>query len=216
MPLKPPLAVFVDYDGTITDVDTSDVFVRHFGGDGLWDEIEGRLNRGELTLREAMRLEISYVRGTLDEADALLRAHVRIDPTLPAFVAFCESLDYPLTVVSSGLEPLIRRALARHGLAHLPLVANPVTPAPQGWRIEFRDDSENGNDKAALVRAAAAAGYTTVLIGDGRSDYAAALAADRRFAKRGRKLEGYLAERGVPFERFTTFAEITAALREVA
>ena len=211
-----PLAVFVDYDGTITDVDTSDVFVRHFAGDGVWDEIEGRLNRGELSLRDAMALEISFVRGTLDEADALLRSQVRLDPTLPAFAAFCASAGYPLTVVSSGLEPLIRRALARLGLAHLPVVANPVTASPGGWRIEFRDDSENGNDKAALLRAAASAGYSTVFVGDGRSDYDAALAASRRFAKRGRKLEEYLAGRGVPFEGFTTFAEIAAALREAA
>lgn len=210
------LAVFVDYDGTITDVDTSDVFVRHFAGDGAWDEIEARLNSGELSLRDAMALEISFVRGTLDDADALLRANVRLDPTLPGFVAYCEAAGYPLTVVSSGLEPLIRRALSRHGLAHVPVVANPVTPAPEGWRIEFRDDSANGNDKAALVRAAERRGYSTVFVGDGRSDYDAALAAGRRFAKRGRKLEEYLEQRGVPFERFSTFAEITTLLERGA
>lgn len=207
-------AVFVDYDGTITDVDTSDVFVRHFGGDGVWDEIEERLNRREMTLRDAMALEISYVRVTLGEADELLRASVRVDPAFPAFVTYCESAGYPLTVVSSGIEPLIRRALARHGLERVAVVANAVTPGPEGWRIEFRDDSANGNDKAALVCAAAEAGYATVYVGDGRSDYEAALAAGLRFAKRGRNLEAYLVERGVPFESFDTFTEVSALLQK--
>ena len=207
-------AVFVDYDGTITDVDTSDVFVRHFGGDGIWDEIEGRLNRREITLRDAMALEISYVRGTLGEADELLRASVRVDPSFPAFVAYCESAGYPLTVVSSGIEPLIRRTLARHGLERLAVVANAVTPGAEGWRIDFRDESENGNDKAALVRAAAEAGFTTVYVGDGRSDYEAALAAGLRFAKRGRNLATYLTDSAVPFEPFSSFAEVSALLQK--
>ncbi len=209
-----PLAVFVDYDGTITDVDTSDVFVRHFAGDGLWDEINVLLDSGKMSLRDAMALEISFVRGTLDEADALLRSQVCVDPALSGLVRLCESAGYPLTVVSSGLEPLIRRALAREGLARVPVVANDVTPAPDGWRIEFRDQSDNGNDKTALVRAAAEAGFATVFIGDGRSDYDAALAAQRRFAKRGRQLERYLAAREVAFEPFSTIADVTAALSQ--
>ena len=204
-------AVFVDFDGTITDVDTFDVFVRRFAGDGPWTDIEGRLNRNEISLRAALALEASYVRTTLDEADAVLRDIVRIDPSFADFVAACEARDARLAIVSSGIEPLIKRALARAGLERLEVIANPVTVDPAGWRIDFRDDSDNGNDKAALVRAAAAEGLATLFVGDGRSDYDAALAADRRFAKRGGYLEGYLERRGVAFESFSSFAEVTAA-----
>jgi 2-hydroxy-3-keto-5-methylthiopentenyl-1-phosphate phosphatase len=200
--------VFVDYDGTITDVDTFDVFVRHFAGDAPWVEIEQRLAHGEITLREALALEASFVTASLDEADAVLQREVRFDETFGAFVAACEARDASITVVSSGIEPLIRRALARHGLEHLHLVANPVTIRPNGWRIDFRDESDNGTDKAGLVEAARARGAATVYIGDGRSDYDAALAADRRFAKHGRNLEGFLRREGVAFEPFSSFSEI--------
>jgi 2,3-diketo-5-methylthio-1-phosphopentane phosphatase len=205
-------AVFVDYDGTITDVDTFDVFVRHFAGDAPWLQIERRLASGEITLREALALEASFVTASLDEADAVLQSKVRFDPTFAAFVMACEAREAALTIVSSGIEPLIRRALARQGLDRLALVANPVTILPDGWRIDFRDESDNGNDKAGLVRAARAGGASTIYIGDGRSDYDAALAADRRFAKRGRNLEAFLQREGVPFEAFSSFAEITSAL----
>jgi len=196
--------------GTITDVDTFDVFVRHFAGDAPWLEIEQRLARGDITLREALALEASFVTASLDEADAVLQREVRFDETFGAFVAACEARDISIAVVSSGIEPLIRRALARHGLEHLALIANPVTIRPNGWRIDFRDESDNGNDKAGLVEAARARGEATIYIGASPTD--AALAADRRFAKRGRNLERFLQREGVAFEAFSSFAEITSGL----
>lgn len=204
--------MFVDYDGTITDVDAFDVFVRHFAGEEPWRAIEERLKRKEITLREALAREASFVTASLDEADAVLQRAVRFDPTFAPFVAGCEARGIAVTIVSSGLEPLIARALARHGLTRVPLIANPVTIGPDGWRIDFRDDSDNGTDKAGLIREASARGLTTVFVGDGNSDYDAALAADRRFAKRGRRLERFLTRRAVPFETFSNFAEVGAAL----
>ena len=66
------------------------------------------------------------------------------------------------------------------------------------------------------MRAAAAQGRSTVFIGDGFSDFDAARAADRRFAKRGRALARYLSDNSIPFTPFATFAEITTALDLVA
>jgi HAD superfamily phosphoserine phosphatase-like hydrolase len=209
-------AVFVDYDGTITDVDTFDVLVRRLVGDGPWNEIEGRLHRGELSLREALVREAELVCASLDEAAALLEREVRFDSSFTAFVEACEASGMPLTIVSSGVEPLIRRALAREGLERLPVIANDVETLPTGWRLHFRDPVGNGTDKAAIVRAARNRGARTVFIGDGRSDYDAALAADIAFVKRDGHLERFLTQRGVPFEPFASFAEVTRALIRAA
>jgi 2-hydroxy-3-keto-5-methylthiopentenyl-1-phosphate phosphatase len=211
-----PTAVFVDYDGTITDVDTFDVLVRRLAGDGPWKEIDDRLDRGELSLRAALEEQAGLVRVTFEAAADLLEREVHFDPTFAAFVAACEARDVPVTIVSSGVESLIRRALAREGLERLPVVANEVEPWPAGWRIRFRDAVGNGTDKAALVKAARERGARAIYIGDGHSDYEAALSADRAFAKRGRRLERYLARRGIPFETFATFAEVTQALLRAA
>ncbi|MBC5809456.1 MAG: HAD-IB family phosphatase [Candidatus Eremiobacteraeota bacterium] len=212
-----PAVVFVDYDGTITDADTFDVFVRHFAGDDGWNEIERRLAAGDITLREALALEASLVTAaSLDEADDVLQRTVRFDPTFARFVERCEARGMRLTIVSSGIEPLIRRALEREGLSRVPLLANPVTVSADGWRMDFRDASDNGNDKAALVRAARSSGASTIYIGDGYSDFDAALTADRRFAKRGRMLERFLRERSVTFQAFSNFAEVIAALDAAA
>jgi 2-hydroxy-3-keto-5-methylthiopentenyl-1-phosphate phosphatase len=113
-----------------------------------------------------------------------------------------------LEIVSSGIEPLIRRSLIRNGVGDLTLIASGVTASAAGWTMHFRDDSPNGTDKAARVRLAAARGATTVFIGDGISDFEAALAADVRYAKRERDLEAHLRKLEVPFTAFGSFAEI--------
>jgi len=153
---------FVDFDGTITDLDTFDVLVRSIAGDATWARLEAELAAGRLTLRDALAAEARLLGGI--------------------------SLD------------------------DLPVHANEVEVVPDGWRLCFRDASANGHDKARAVRRAAAAGDVTVFIGDGRSDFEAALVADRRFARRGRALEAYLRDVHVPYAAFDDFTEVARAL----
>lgn len=165
-----------------------------------------------MTLREVLQRQAAFVHLSLDEADAFLQRETFVDPHFVTFVHACRQRGVPVTVLSSGLAPLIERALTRAGLPDLPVVANHVNPSPAGWTIEFLDESDNGHDKAAAVRAAAAAGNETVYCGDGPSDFAAAMVADRRFAKAGRGLERYLRDAGVPFTSFETFETLESAL----
>ena len=178
----------------------------------MWEEFEDKLAAGAITLREALSAQASHVRVPLEEADALLASRTQFDPTFPSFVRFCETRGYELVVVSSGVQPLIDRAFVRNGLAHVPVLANGIDASEHGWRFLFRDASDNGHDKAAAVRAARAAGKHTIYIGDGPSDFDAALAAHERYAKAGRGLERYLAEQAIPFVRFTRFTEIEATI----
>ncbi|HEY5348592.1 MAG TPA: HAD-IB family phosphatase [Candidatus Lustribacter sp.] len=157
------LSVFVDYDGTITDLDTFDVLVRTYAGAHLWHALEQRLEARTMTLRDVLRTQAQAIGVSLDEADALLARETRFDPSFARFAAWCVANAVPLTVVSSGVQPLIERAFARNGLSGVPILANGIDPSPQGWRFEFRDDSDNGHDKAAAVRAARDAGAYTVL-----------------------------------------------------
>ena len=206
------LEVFVDYDGTITDLDTFDVLVRACVGAHRWEELEEKLHAGAMTLREVLAAQAAGVRASLDEADELLRDGTAFDPTFAPFVERCEREGAVLTVLSSGVQPLIERAFMRNGLGRVRILANGIDASPDGWRFLFRDSSDNGHDKAADVRAARERGSQTVYIGDGPSDYEAALAADRRFAKKGRALERYLAEHSIPHKAFERFAEIELKL----
>lgn len=184
------------------------MLVRAYAGPGLWESLERKLEAGTMTLREVLSAQARAITASLDEADALLAARTRFDPAFAPFVACCEARGYELAVVSSGVQPLIERAFRRNGLARVPIVANDVEVSPHGWRFRFRDASKNGHDKAAAVRAARACGKYTVYVGDGPSDYDAAIEANERYAKAGRGLERHLSEQAIEFVAFTSFAEI--------
>jgi 2-hydroxy-3-keto-5-methylthiopentenyl-1-phosphate phosphatase len=203
--------VFVDFDGTITDVDTFDALVRDAAGDAAWRDIDDELVAGRLTLRDALARQAALVRHSKAEALAFLEANATVDPAFAPFVAQVRTHGGEVRVVSSGVASIIHATLERANV-EVPVLANDVDYAPDGWTITFIDDSANGHDKAAHVRAACAAGEATVYIGDGISDFAAAEIADRVFAKKDRALEQYCSERGIACIPFTSFAEIERAL----
>lgn len=203
--------VLVDYDGTITDLDTFDVLVRRAAGIEVWGALERDLAGGRRSLRDTLQRQASHVRMPVDDADALLHREVRFDPTFADFAKRTLEQGHDLTIVSSGIAPLIRKALERNSLSHLALVANEIDATPAGWRILFDGDSENGTDKVGLVRAAQRQGKKVVYIGDGWSDLDAALESDVRYVKTGRTLERELRARRVHFIPFTHFSEIDPA-----
>lgn len=189
--------------------------IRAVAGDEAWRAIDADLIARRITLREALRRQAALVRLSRADALALLEAHARVDPTFPPFVERVRARGWSIRIVSSGIASVIRAALERAGV-EVEVLANEVDFAPTGWTMTFIDDSANGHDKAAHVRAAHAAGAATIYIGDGISDFEAAEAAEMRFAKRGRALEAYCRARGVAAVSFSAFAEVEAALFSAA
>ncbi len=206
------LSIFIDYDGTITNVDTFDVLVRHAAGEALWHELDGALVRGEITLREALRRQALALTGSQADALAYLAVAAIVDPTFSSFLEHAREHGASTTILSAGIGSLMRANLARAGVPEIEILANDVGYEPTGWVMTFRDATDHGHDKTVHVREAKARGERTVFIGDGLSDYAAAEIADIRFAKKGRALETYLAKRGLAFRPFDSFAQIERKL----
>jgi HAD superfamily phosphoserine phosphatase-like hydrolase len=169
------------------------------------------LAAGRITLREALRRQAAFVRLSRPETLAFLESRAKVDPTFAGFVATARARGAWIGVVSAGIRQVIDHALERAGV-DVPVFANEVDFDPAGWRMTFIDDSMMGHDKAARVRAARDAGSHTVYVGDGISDFAGALEAERRFAKKDRALERYCRERGVECTPFSSFDEIGTAL----
>ena len=188
------------------------MLVQHEAGAKKWGAFESHLRDRAMTLREVLAAEASLITCSFEEADAYLAEQTRFDPAFAAFVQRARTMDASVTILSSGVQPLIESALRRNGIEGVPVRANGVDPRPDGWVMLFRDASENGHDKAADVREAKARGARTVYIGDGFSDFEAAVEAERRFAKTGRSLIHYLRERGLPFTEFSSFTQVTRAL----
>jgi HAD superfamily phosphoserine phosphatase-like hydrolase len=205
------LEVFVDFDGTITDVDTFDLLVRAVAGDDAWNAIDVPLLAGEITLREALVRQSAAVRLSRAETLAFMEQNTHVDPAFGSFVNAVRAHGGTIQVVSAGIATVIHDALARNGV-DVEVLANDVDFSPNGWNMTFIDATGNGHDKAVHVVVARARGSRTVYIGDGISDFGGAIEADERFAKAGRALEAYCRERKIACTSFTSFTEIERAL----
>lgn len=203
--------VFVDFDGTIAPLDTTDLLLEEFA-DPSWMEIEEDWKAGRIGSRECLVRQIDLVRATPARLDDYL-ARIDIDPGFPEFVALCHDEGYEVTVVSDGLDRAVSSILARGGI-DLPFFANHLEwLGADRWRLTFphsRSDCRalSGNCKCRFAEAAT--GSVRIVVGDGRSDFCVAEGADLVLAKSA--LARHCQASGLPYFPFETFAEATGLL----
>ena len=192
----------LDWDGTVTEMDSLHMVLLQFGDVGIYERAEEELGRG-LTLHQVNGMEFETVTAPLVEVVAWCLENVRVRPGLATIV----ERFHPL-VVSGGFHELIEPILAREGV-EVELIANRLDPTPSGWHVRWRDETVCAVCGEACKRSTRPEG-PFIYAGDGYSDHCIALTAERIFARAG--LAEYLDEQGVPYEPFETLDEITAAL----
>jgi len=208
----PPIAILVDYDGTVSLTDVTDqVMAAHVPG--VWEEVTARYDAGLIGSRRLMAWEMSLV----DADPAALLATAAEQPHDPGFVPFvrrAQSAGIPVEVVSDGFGFFIEPALARLGVPELPVVTARTEFVGRRATLTFPNGHPAclvcGTCKRERVLAWRATGRRVVFIGDGESDRYAAGYSDIVFAKRS--LERICLEAGWPYRRWTAFSEIEAWL----
>jgi 2-hydroxy-3-keto-5-methylthiopentenyl-1-phosphate phosphatase len=206
--------VVCDFDGTIANEDVTDGLLERFAGPA-WVAIEAAWRAGRISARECMARQIDLLRAGQDDIDAYL-ATVDIDPEFAAFAEFCRANGLSVRVVSDGLDYVIHNILRRHGLDHLPVVANKFEAiGDRRYRLRFPNfqpdcESGSGTCKCAVAERASGRARWTLLIGDGASDYCLAGSADFVLAKG--KLLAFCREHLLPHRGFTGFGEAQEAL----
>lgn len=202
--------VYVDFDGTIAPHDPTDALFARFA-DPRWQEIEREWQEGRLTSQECMSRQVRLIRARPSAIAEFLET-VGIDPDFPAFVDMCRAAGAEVTVVSDGLDLIVRTVLRTAGL-DLPFFANAlVWQGGNRWELgfpHFKTDCRvrMGNCKcghASFDR------MTAVMVGDGRSDFCIAERAALVVAK-GRLAEHCRAQR-LPHAEFVTFAEANTTM----
>jgi 2-hydroxy-3-keto-5-methylthiopentenyl-1-phosphate phosphatase len=214
-PGLPPIAILVDYDGTIALTDVSDTVMAEHVSHADWERIAAIYDAGRMGSRRLMEWEITLVKAT--EAELLATAAAQPhDPGFAPFARRAAAAGIPVEVVSDGFGFFIGPALARLGLADLPIVTARTTFAGRTGSIDWPNSHPGcrvcGTCKRQRVLEHQAAGRAVVFIGDGESDRYAAGYADVIFAKRA--LVPICLANGWAYERWTEFAEIHAWLNE--
>jgi 2-hydroxy-3-keto-5-methylthiopentenyl-1-phosphate phosphatase len=204
-----PIAILVDYDGTVAQTDVSDALMAEFVTEE-WEERAARYDAGLSGSRRLMEWEVGLITAPPDSLHALAAAQPH-DPGFASFVRRARSAAVPVEVVSDGFGFFIPAALDALGVGDVPIVtADTRFPAGERPTIAFPNGHPRcfvcGTCKRNRVLAHQAAGRAVVFVGDGESDRYAAGYADVVFAKHA--LVKLCLENGWPFRRWTDFSEI--------
>jgi 2,3-diketo-5-methylthio-1-phosphopentane phosphatase len=201
-------AVFVDFDGTVSEDDTGVHLLERLAAPG-WREVGDAYKRGEIGSRECLLDEWDL----LPKDEQLLRSVTRevpIDPGAAPLLDALRAAGAEVTMVSDGFGIRADEVASELGVRLLSNAADWST-----GRLEFPHEdrccacSSCGTCKQAPIKDARHRGLTTVLIGDGVSDRKAALLADVVFAKG--PLATWCEHNGVPCRRFDRLADVQVA-----
>lgn len=215
-PLRPgdlPIAILVDYDGTIARTDVSDALMAEFVTEE-WEARAAEYDAGLAGSRRLMEWEVALIAAPADRLRRLAAAQPH-DLGFVDLVGRARGAGVPVEVVSDGFGFFIPAALDALGVGDVPVVtARTSFPPGERPRIEFPNGHPRcfvcGTCKRARVLAHQAAGRAVVFIGDGESDRYAAGYSDLVFAKHA--LLRLCVANGWPFRRWTEFTEIDAWL----
>jgi len=205
--------IIVDFDGTITKKDTTDMLLERFALPE-WRAIEDDWVTGKIGSRECMQRQIDLIRATPADLDDFI-ASIEPDWNFKSFVRLAQRHNIPVKIVSDGLDFTIRAVMRRLGLDNMKIVANHLSyKGGDRWALSSPHAVSNcaaGTCKCAV--AAQRAPMLTLLVGDGRSDMCVAGEADLTFAKSS--LLGFCREHSLPHHAFGTFADATALLAQI-
>ena len=209
--------IFCDFDGTVSTVDVSDSLLEAFALPE-WQDIESEWKAGLIGSLECMRRQVELMRCSRPALDAHLQ-QIGIDPAFPAFVAHCEDAHLPLYILSDGIDYAIQAILDRHRLGHLPVFANRLPfRGPDRYALAFPHARKGcpvaaGTCKCQLMDGQRSEDDSTLLIGDGASDFCAAMDADLVLAKAS--LRKFCRDKGVQHREFNDFRDVLEIVKKL-
>ena len=205
---------FIDFDGTITTLDTTTAMLRAFVAkkdrpailkiNALWEQ---KL----LSTQECANQTFKYFKADMDDMLALLET-IEIDASFKEFLERCRSAGDRIYVLSDGFDLSIQTVFHKYAL-DLPFYAN-VMVFGNGFRVKCPlanpECGQCGVCKTSLMQHLRETATRCIYIGDGYSDTCPARHADMVFAKE--PLYTLCKNNGVAAVKFESFREIIAQI----
>ena len=207
--------VLCDFDGTIAMIDTAE-FVLHKFAHGDWQIYDKYLEKGEITLEDCMKKQLSFLRASKKEILDELKDVVRFRPNFEELGEYCKKNRILLIIASAGLDFVIKYFLdSRNWSSFVTTYTAKTSLDTTGWSLTFPSllDKESANFKQDLVKSFKRKGKAVVYVGDGNGDYAASAEADYPFAIKGSKLARLCRNHGIPCVEIEDFKVVTRRLR---
>lgn len=210
------IAVLVDFDGTITEVDTNVKLINTFAKEER-KKIKKMHSEGEIDLLTSIRRQYEYIKLTEDEYVDFILNEIDITEGFVEFHNNIEKHNIPFAIVSGGFENGIKPFLKKHGITNVDIFANKFIFNDGGLEVEFYDEEYKcefslepcGNCKIKHYENYKKYKEQVIFVGDGWTDRSVAHVADVIFAKED--LLDYCRENNIeciPWEDFNDINEM--------
>lgn len=211
--MVPVGALLVDFDGTASVQDVSELLLDRFGEPG-WATYDEAVDRNEMGLREAAGRPAAMLHGSRNEMLAFALDRTQLAPTFPTFVDWARDRGLHLTLASDGFAFYIGPILQTAGLEPLDVVTNelefdggtPMLRYPNG----HPECVGCGTCKMLAALDLRERHGSVAFVGEGQSDRYGALYSDVVFAKDA--LVPICERDGVPYLPWDTFDDVRDAL----
>ncbi len=209
-------AVLLDFDGTITMRDSSELVLRRFA-DERWLIYDDMMDRGEIGLEDCMRLQFALVHERPESIIAYLENNVEARVGLSHFLDIVGKGGGDISIVSAGLDFFIEHFM-KTNFGEFELKKTTGKAVWNDGAIRFTFPSIKNLDaldfKQDAVLEARKSHDRVLYIGDGSSDYNAARASDHIYAVKGSKLAAMCSKESLPHSSFSAFSELEDDVRK--
>ena len=211
--------ILCDFDHTITTEDVTDTLLEQFALPE-WRLIEKEWEDGRIGSRACMEQQIELLRATKEQVNEVADS-IRVDAHFKNFAILCEKKHVSLSIVSDGLDYVIKRVMARLGL-NLPVIASHLAHKGEDrWQLTAPFANSGCRSGASTCKCATAMHIRAntradniLYIGDGRSDYCVSMEeADLILAKDS--LLTYCQQNELPHRAFKDFAHAAQMVEQI-
>jgi 2-hydroxy-3-keto-5-methylthiopentenyl-1-phosphate phosphatase len=205
----PPLTIFCDFDGTITERDMVVTICQRFCPPG-WERIKDDILARRLAVKDGVAQLFAMIPSS--EKAAIIRyaqEQVRWRAGFSEFLTFCQEQGIRFIVCSGGIDFFVEPLMAPFLDKIEKVISIPSDFSGPTIQLRHTDACETcGTCKAKIM--ARYRNTISILIGDSVTDVHGAKAARLVFARNG--LQDYLKQDGIAFYPFETFFDIQKQL----
>lgn len=209
------VAVFFDFDNTITTRDTIDSILMSHSRNDKWIELEKKWKSGKIGSYKCLKGQMSGVRITKKELDKYLLT-IKLDPYFKKLALFLESKKIKPVILSDNFGYFIRYVLRANGIKRIRVFANSIKFSGGRLVTEFtfrnNECSKCAHCKKNNMFRNTPIGAVSIYIGDGLSDVCPSKHADIVFARD--HLIKVLKQEKIPHIPFKSLKDVYNKLRK--
>jgi 2-hydroxy-3-keto-5-methylthiopentenyl-1-phosphate phosphatase len=201
-----------DFDGTVTEKDTSFFLLDAFG-QGDWRRLLRDYKEHRISVGEFNTKAFAMVKADKPTLLRALKGEVKVRAGFHELVNYCREKGFRLVIVSNGLDFYIRAVLKDLGLENIEVHAAQASFHPKGMNVHYvGPDGKTLDDgfKEAYIKSFLKLGYRIIYLGNGDSDIAPAKYANHVFAT-GDLLAHYR-ESNLNYKSFENFGDVVRNL----